>query len=107
MDQKIIGLKESAIPSRLLQKLVNKRLPVCGFFSELNTPEFQSPSFHNRSDAEIKSMAVMPLFIDKNNCFGALILGSEDAKHFSSENGYLFLQNLAEIISLFVLKFLK
>jgi len=44
-------------------------------------------------------MAVLPLFVDKNACLGAVILGSSNTQHFSPDTGTLFLQNIAEVIS--------
>jgi uncharacterized protein YigA (DUF484 family) len=97
-SESTLRLDESSPQAKELKKLIHKREPVCGFFENLN--------FEQQSKVELKSMAVMPLFVDKNNSFGSLILGSEDKDHFSPDSGTLFLKNLAEIVSYSFVKYL-
>jgi uncharacterized protein YigA (DUF484 family) len=96
-----ISIDEQSTEAKTLKKLIYKREPVCGFFKQLNTEELQTSK-----ELDINSMAVMPLFVDKNNCFGALILGSEDKQHFRPDSGTLFLKNLAEVVSHTLVKYL-
>ncbi|MFK5986142.1 MAG: DUF484 family protein [Pseudomonadota bacterium] len=96
-----ISMDESSVQAKTIKKLINKREPICGFFNQLNSKELQTDK-----QFDIKSMAVMPLFVDKNDCFGVLILGSEDKQHFNPDNGIVFLKNLAEIVSATLVKYL-
>jgi uncharacterized protein len=91
-----ICIDKQSTQAKSLLKLIHKREPVCGFFKELQ----------NEKQDTITSMAVMPLFVDKNNCFGTLVLGSEDKQYFRPENGTLFLKNLSEVVSYALVKFL-
>ncbi len=97
----MIAIDSNSVQAKTLKKLIHKRTPMCGFFNQLNTQELQTSK-----QLDIKSMAVLPLFIDKNDCFGVLILASEDKQHFTPENGILFLKNLAEIVSASLVKHL-
>ncbi|MFK5892039.1 MAG: DUF484 family protein [Pseudomonadota bacterium] len=94
-----ICIDKQSAQAKILMKIIHKREPVCGFFKELNPQELPTK-------ISIASMAVMPLFVDKNNCFGTLVLGSEDKQHFKPENGTLFLKNLAEIVSYTLVRYL-
>ena len=98
----MICIDEQSAEAKILKKLIYKREPVCGFFKQLDNDELQT-----KQQFDISSMAVMPLFTDKNNCFGVLILGSEDKLHFRPESGTLLLKNLAEVVSYTLIKFLK
>lgn len=77
-----------------LEKLLNKRKPMCGFFKNLPLDELFDEKAHS-----LTSLAVLPLFIEKNHCFGALILGSNNVRRFSADMGTVFLERLAEILS--------
>ncbi|MCW8929775.1 MAG: DUF484 family protein [Gammaproteobacteria bacterium] len=77
-----------------LDKLLTTRKPMCGFFKKLPMAEL----FEEKSQS-IASMAVLPLFIEKNNCFGALILGSQNVRRFNADMGTLFLERLSETLS--------
>lgn len=85
-----------------LEKLLNTRKPQCGFFKKLPLEAL----FEEKS-AAVSSVAVIPLFIEKNNCFGALVLGSHNVRRFNADMGTLFLQRLGEILSHVVHDFLK
>jgi len=97
----LVCIDGQSTEAKVLQKLIYKREPVCGYFKQLDNEELQTTK-----QFDIKSMAVMPLFVDKNNCFGALILGSEDKQHFRPDSGTLFLKNLAEVVSYTLVKYL-
>ena len=77
-----------------LDKLLNTRKPVCGFFKKLPLDELFEEKSH-----PISSVAVIPLFVEKNNCFGALIIGSHNVRRFNADMGTLFLERLGEILS--------
>lgn len=77
-----------------LDKLLNTRKPMCGFFKKLPLDEL----FEEKSQS-ISSLAIIPLFIEKNNCFGALILGSHNVRRFNADMGTLFLERLGETLS--------
>ena len=47
-----------------LEKLLNLRKPMCGYFKTLPLDEL----FEEKASA-IASLAVLPLFVEKNNCF--------------------------------------
>jgi uncharacterized protein len=97
----LICIDEQSAEAKILKKLIYKREPVCGYFKQLDNDELQT-----KQQLDIGSMAVMPLFVDKNNCFGVLVLGSEDKLHFRVESGTLFLKNLAEVVSHTLIKYL-
>jgi len=97
----LICIDEKSAEAKTLKNLINKREPVCGFFKQLDNEELKTTK-----QLSITSMAVMPLFVDKNNCFGALVLGSEDKQHFRPDSGTLFLKNLAEVVSHTLVKYL-
>lgn len=94
-------LDEDSIQAKELKKLIHKREPICGFFEQLNNQELTT-----KAQLDIKSMAVIPLYVDKNNCFGVLILASEDKQHFREDSGTLFLKNLSEIVSYSLVRYL-
>ncbi len=77
-----------------LEKLLNTRKPVCGFFKKIPLDEL-----FDEASSSITSLAVIPLFIEKNNCFGALVLGSNNVRRFNAEMGTLFLKRLGEVLS--------
>lgn len=77
-----------------LDKLLNTRKPTCGFFKKLPLSEL----FEEKSPA-ISSVAIIPLFVEKNNCFGALVLGSRNVRRFNADMGTLLLERLGETIS--------
>ncbi len=77
-----------------LDKLLNTRKPMCGFFKKIPLDEL----FDEKSSS-ITSLAVIPLFIEKNNCFGALVLGSHNVRRFNADMGTLFLERLGETLS--------
>ena len=77
-----------------LEKILNKRQPACGFFKNLPL----QPLFEDQAD-KVASLAVIPLFIEKNSCFGALVLGSHNDSRFNAEMGTHFLQQLGELLS--------
>jgi uncharacterized protein len=97
-SESALRLDENSPQAKELKKLIHKREPVCGFFELLD--------FSKLNKEDLKSMAVMPLFVDKNNCFGALILASVDKEHFSPDSGTLFLKNLGEVVSYSFVKYL-
>ncbi len=77
-----------------LDKLLNTRKPICGFFKQLPLE-----ALFDEKAASISSVAVLPLYVEKNNCFGALVLGSQNIRHFSTDIGTLFLEKLSETLS--------
>ncbi len=77
-----------------LDKILNVRKPVCGFFKALPLETL----FEQKAQS-LSSLAVIPLFIEKNNCFGALILGSNNVRRFNADMGTIFLERLGEILS--------
>lgn len=77
-----------------LDKLLNTRKPMCGFFKKLPLDKL----FEQKSQS-ISSVAILPLFIEKNNCFGALVLGSHNIRRFNADMGTLFLERLSETLS--------
>ena len=77
-----------------LEKILNTRQPMCGFFKNLPLAEL----FDEKAQS-LASMAVLPLYVEKNHCFGALILGSNNIKRFSPDMGTLFLERLSETLS--------
>jgi len=97
-----VSLDIDSKQAKALLKIMHKREPVCGFFKTLDLQQL----FKN-SSTQIGSMAVIPLYIDKNNCFGALLLGSANLHQFSPNMGTIFLENLAEVMSYAIYKYLK
>jgi uncharacterized protein YigA (DUF484 family) len=98
--------KADSVLVKELQKLLNKRKPTCGFFKNLPLQslfgekfgvEF-GEKFGEKADS-IASLAVIPLFIEKNSCFGVLVLGSQNVSRFSANMGTHFLEKLGEILS--------
>lgn len=77
-----------------LEKLLNTRKPMCGFFKKLPLEEL----FEDKAQT-IASLAVLPLYVEKNHCFGALVLGSQNIRRFSADMGTVFLERLAETLS--------
>lgn len=85
-----------------LDKLLTTRKPVCGFFKNLP----MNMLFDEKAET-ISSLAVLPLYIEKNDCFGVLVMGSNNIRRFDANMGTLFLERLAEIISHIVKPMLK
>lgn len=85
-----------------LEKLLNLRKPMCGFFKTLPLEEL----FEEKAES-IASLAVLPLFVEKNNCFGALVLGSNNIRRFNADMGTVFLERLAETLSHVLHRFIK
>ena len=85
-----------------LEKLLNLRKPMCGFFKTLPLEEL----FEEKVEF-IASLAELPLFVDKNNCFGALVLGSNNIRRFNTDMGTVFLERLAETLSYVLHRFIK
>ncbi len=77
-----------------LDKLLNTRKPMCGFFKKIPLDEL-----FDEQSSSITSLAIIPLFIEKNNCFGALVLGSHNVRRFNADMGTLFLERLGETLS--------
>jgi uncharacterized protein YigA (DUF484 family) len=77
-----------------LEKLLNTRKPQCGFFKKLPLEEL----FESKSSS-ISSVAIIPLFVEKNHCFGTLVLGSNNVRRFNADMGTLFLERLGETLS--------
>lgn len=84
-----------------LEKLLNKRQPACGFFENLPL----EPLFEEKTDS-LASLAIIPLFVEKNRCFGALVLGSQNDSRFRSDMGTLFLEKLGETLSHVLVRYL-
>lgn len=97
-----IALDKEDKQAKELLKIVHKREPECGFFKGLDLPKLFRDSEH-----QVGSMAVIPLFIDKNHCFGVLVLGSASINHFNPNMGTIFLQNLSEVLSHAIYKYIK
>jgi len=85
-----------------LEKLLNTRQPMCGFFKKLPLDAL----FEEKAQS-LASLAVLPLYIEKNNCFGALVLGSNNVRRFSADMGTVFLERLAETLSHILNSFIK
>ncbi len=87
-------VKNATVLLRELEKILNKRKPACGVFKNLPL----QPLFQERAE-HITSIAVIPLFVEKNSCFGALVLGSQNINRFNASMGTHFLEQLGEILS--------
>jgi uncharacterized protein YigA (DUF484 family) len=85
-----------------LEKLLNTRKPMCGFFKKLPMQEL----FDDKAQS-VASLAVLPLYVEKNNCFGALVLGSNNMQRFSPDMGTLFLERLSETLSYILNSFIS
>lgn len=81
----------------VLLRLAHKREPLCGFFPELQP---------YTAAEQVGSTAILPLFVDKNLCHGLLILDSLNQQQFVAENGNLFLQQISEVVSHALIKYL-
>jgi len=93
-----ICIDNDSTEAKTLLRMVNHREPVCGYFDSIQ--------FENNDKNSIKSMAVLPLYVDKNVCFGCLLLGSNSSQHFRPDVGTIFLQNLSEVISYSLVKYM-
>ncbi len=85
-----------------LDKLLNLRKPVCGYFKTLPMDML----FEDKASS-ITSLAILPLFVEKNNCFGALVLGSNNIRRFNADMGTVFLERLGETLSHILNRFIK
>lgn len=85
-----------------LDKLLNTRKPMCGYFKKLPLHEF----FADQADS-LSSIALLPLFIEKNNCFGVLLMGSKNIRRFNADMGTVFLERLGETVSHIITSFVK
>lgn len=95
-------IEKSSTSSKELDKLINTRKPQCGYFKQLPVDEL----FSNTSE-DLSSFAVLPLFVEKNNCFGVLILGSYNMRRFNADMGTVFLERMGETISHILSSFVK
>ena len=95
-------LEKDSKTSRELDKLINTRKPQCGYFKNLPLDEL-----FNKEAENLSSFAVLPLFVEKNNCFGVLILGSHNMRRFSADMGTVFLERMGETISHLLSSFVK
>jgi len=100
-NDKLILDSDSKQAKELL-KIIHKREPECGFFKGLDLIQL-----FPETDISVASMAIIPLFIDKNHCFGTLILGSTSSHHFNPNMGTIFLENLSQVLSHAIYKYLK
>ena len=91
--RKLFVPKDSKLAQEL-NKLLTIRKPQCGYFKQLPMETL----FADKAKS-ISSLAVIPLFIEKNNCFAALILGSNNMHRFNANIGTIFLERLGEILS--------
>lgn len=95
-------IEKNSKTSKQLDKLTNTRKPQCGYFKNLPLDELFTEDSENLS-----SFAVLPLFVEKNNCFGVLILGSHNMRRFSADMGTVFLERMGESISHILSAFVK
>jgi uncharacterized protein len=84
-----------------LEKILNTRKPMCGVFNKLPLDELFDDQYQS-----ISSLAILPLYIEKNNCFGALVMGSNNIRRFNADMGTLFLERLSETLSHIINRFL-
>jgi len=87
-------VQKDSVLAQELDKILNTRKPMCGFFKQLPLE-----TLFDKKSQSLSSLAVIPLFIEKNNCFGALILASNNVRRFNADMGTLFLERLGEILS--------
>ncbi|NOY72453.1 MAG: DUF484 family protein [Gammaproteobacteria bacterium] len=76
-----------------LKKLLKKTTPLCGKLSQ----EQLDIVFGSLSNT-IKSAAIIPLQQD-GHVFGAIAIGSKNAKHFQANMGTIFLSHLGKMVS--------
>jgi len=101
-QEKSLFIEKDSVVGNELDKLLNTRKPQCGYFKHLPVETL----FGKQSDS-LSSFAVLPLFIEKNNCFGVLVLGSHNIRRFSADMGTIFLERIGESISYILSAFLK
>ena len=89
-----IFIQKNSTLAQELDKILNTRKPMCGFFKKLPLE-----TLFDKKSQSLSSLAVIPLFIEKNNCFGTLILGSNNMHRFNADMGTVFLERLGEILS--------
>ncbi|MCU7834773.1 MAG: DUF484 family protein [gamma proteobacterium symbiont of Taylorina sp.] len=99
--QQFFIAKDSPVANQL-DKLLYTRKPQCGYFKNLHLEEL----FAEQAES-LASFAVLPLFVEKNNCFGVLIMGSHNIRRFSADMGTLFLERMSESISHILISFVK
>jgi len=99
---KHLFLDKKSKTANALDRLLNTRKPQCGYFKELPLKEL----FGEESES-LSSFAVLPLFVEKNNCFAVLIMGSHNVRRFSADMGTLFLERMAETISHILVSYIK
>lgn len=85
-----------------LDKLLNTRKPMCGYFKKLPLEDF----FGDQAES-ISSIALLPLFVEKNDCFGVLLMGSKNVRRFNADMGTVFLERLGETISHIISSFVN
>jgi len=93
-QHKTLLIQKESLLDQELNKLLTTRKPQCGYFKQLPIETL----FAGKSKS-LSSLAVIPLFIEKNNCFAALILGSNNMHRFNANIGTVFLEHLGEILS--------
>jgi len=74
--------------------------PFCG-----PTANPEVAAWFGEAAPHVRSIACMPLR-DKNECFGMLVLGSEDVSRFYPEMGTVYLRRLGELAGASLLRFL-
>ncbi|MCK5663903.1 MAG: DUF484 family protein [Thiotrichaceae bacterium] len=99
---KHLFIEKGSKTSKGLEKLINTRKPQCGYFKNLSLNEL----FDENSE-DLCSFAILPLFVEKNNCFGVLVLGSQNMRRFSADMGTVFLERMGESISHILSSFVK
>jgi uncharacterized protein len=73
--------------------------PVCGPGGNA-----EATAWFGEAASHVRSVACVPLR-DKSECFGMLVLGSEDASRFYPEMGTVYLKRLGELASASLLRF--
>jgi len=99
---KHLYVEKDSSTANALDKLLNTRKPQCGYFKSLPLEEL----FGEEAET-LSSFAVLPLFVEKNNCFGVLIMGSHNIRRFSADMGTIFLERMGETISHILSSFVK
>jgi len=93
-QSEVLFIDKESLLAQELNKLLTLRKPQCGYFKQLPLQTL----FADKSKS-LSSLSVIPLFIEKNNCFAALILGSNNMHRFNANMGTVFLEHLGEILS--------
>lgn len=107
-------VKKDSVLGKELEKLINKRKPSCGSFKNLPLQALFERATDNEFDRKLDekagstaSLAMIPLFIEKNNCFGALALSSQNISRFSADIGTHFLEKLGDVLSHVLGRYIK